>query len=418
MTYRKYLLTTILSLLLLPASAVKYVGGDISLLPTYEDHGAVYYDTDGNKITDMLSYFASQDLNAMRVRLFVNPDNASDDDKGDGVLQDIEYVKALGKRIKDAGFAFLLDFHYSDSWADPTKQYTPADWASLSDSELYTKVYDYTKDALQQLIDAGATPDFIQIGNEISYGMLWGVSGGTLKKCYTSSTANWSRFTTLLTKASAACREVCPAAKVIIHTERVPNVTVLKEFYNKVSAVDYDIIGLSYYPIWHNGLDQLSTALSTLETAFTDKEIWLVEVGYWHNWQPSDASYDISDTYPITEAGQQAFTEALIDTLNHHSAVTGLFWWHMEANEYGLDWSTKRVTDDWWNASLFDNSTGKALGAITVLRKFLTSTGITGVTALPEATDGDALFDLSGRRLTGQPRRGIYIRGGKKFVVR
>jgi len=431
MTPRITILSALVALLATIAgtaqAGLKYVGGDISLLPSYEDHGATFYDTDGTTaITDLLSYFASQDLNAMRVRLFVNPDNASDDDKGDGAIQDLEYVTTLGKRIKDAGFAFLLDLHYSDSWADPSHQYTPADWSALGDDDLVARISDYTKATLQTLINAGATPDYIQIGNEISYGMLWGVSGGTLKKCYTSSTSNWQRFANLLSSASKACREACPDAKIIIHTERVAQTSVLKAFYQNMASynVDYDIIGLSYYPIYHNGLDQLSAAITTLETTFTNKPIWLVEVGYWHAWQPSSTTYDISSTYPVSEAGQQAFTEALIDTLNNHSSVTGLFWWHMEANEHGLDWSTKRVTDEWWNASLFDNSTGKALGAITVLRNFLTddATAIHNAAApSPQPAQANApIYTLDGKALGTDPSRlkaGIYVRNNKKIIV-
>ena len=114
-----------------PLHAQKYVGGDISLLPTYEEHGANYMDKDGQKITDLLAFLKEQGLNTMRVRLFVDP--SKDSDKA--VCQDLAYVKALGKRIKDAGMALLLDFHYSDTWADPGKQWTPDAWKSLNDAQ-------------------------------------------------------------------------------------------------------------------------------------------------------------------------------------------------------------------------------------------------------------------------------------------
>ncbi|MBQ5461502.1 MAG: glycosyl hydrolase 53 family protein, partial [Bacteroidaceae bacterium] len=152
-------------------ATMKFRGGDVSLLSRYEENGANYMDVNGTKITNMLAYLKQLGWNALRVRLFVNPSQASTADKGQGVCQNLDYVIALGKRIKRAGFQFLLDFHYSDSWADPAKQFTPAAWSSLSANELYTKIYDYTKDALQQLVAADATPDFIQTGNEISYGM-------------------------------------------------------------------------------------------------------------------------------------------------------------------------------------------------------------------------------------------------------
>ena len=102
-----------------------YVGGDISLLPTYEANGAWYMDGNNERITDMLGYLKAQGLNSLRVRLFVDPSKATADEKGQGVRQDLEYVKTLGQRIKAAGFSLLLDFHYSDTWADPKQQITP-----------------------------------------------------------------------------------------------------------------------------------------------------------------------------------------------------------------------------------------------------------------------------------------------------
>ena len=199
---KKLLLIILLVCTVLHVAAQKYVGGDISLLTKYETNGAKYYDLNGNSITNMLGFFKEQGLNSMRVRLFVDPSKSGDR----AACQDLEYVKALGKRIKDNGMSFVLDFHYSDTWADPAKQWTPDAWKSLSDADLYTKIYDYTKESLQALVDGGATPDFIQIGNEISYGMLWGIktaSSSSLKKYYAGNTANRNRFTTLLKKSSS-----------------------------------------------------------------------------------------------------------------------------------------------------------------------------------------------------------------------
>ncbi len=166
------------------APAQKYVGGDISMLPKYEQAGVVYKDKNGNTVSDVIAFFKQEGLNAMRVRLFVDP--TQDNDKA--VCQDLDYVKTLGKRIKDAGMQLLLDFHYSDTWADPGKQWTPDAWKSLNDADLANKVYEYTKDCLQQMKNAGAEPDMIQTGNEISYGMLWGteaaVGNNNINRCY------------------------------------------------------------------------------------------------------------------------------------------------------------------------------------------------------------------------------------------
>ncbi len=400
----------------------KFVGGDISLLPSYISHGAKYLDASGNQISDPLGWFGQQGLNTMRVRLFVNPENASDTDRGQGVIQDLEYVKSLGRSIKEKGMALILDFHYSDTWADPAKQWTPKAWEGLSDDQLYDKIYTYTKDVLQQMKEAGAAPDFIQTGNEISYGMLWGRStdnASSLKKCHTNSDANWPRFTNLLKRAVSACREECPNAQVIIHTERVAQPNYLKAFYNKMQqyGVDYDVIGLSYYSYYHGSLDALNTALTQMESSFPDKKIMLVEIGYYHKWQPNNVTFDYSGTYPINDEGQKAFTEALIAKVNPHPNVCGLFWWFMEANEYGLDWATQRVTDNWYNAGLFDNETGKVEPALFVLSKFMEESA--GIGEVPSHASPSSIYTINGIRIekgnTTLPH-GIYIVDGKKVV--
>ncbi|MDE6682593.1 MAG: arabinogalactan endo-1,4-beta-galactosidase, partial [Muribaculaceae bacterium] len=200
----------------------RYVGGDISLLPDYEAANAKYYDGDGKPISDLLSFCHDEGMNCMRVRLFVDPKDYAGPEADPNAKQDLAYILPLCKRIQEKGFALLLDFHYSDTWADPGKQWTPKAWEGLSDTELYRKIYDYTKETLQTLGRNGVTPEFIQPGNEISYGMLWGAAGTeNPKKVFTSSDANWDRFHNLLSNAIKACREECQDAKSIMHTERV-----------------------------------------------------------------------------------------------------------------------------------------------------------------------------------------------------
>ncbi|MBR5169957.1 MAG: glycosyl hydrolase 53 family protein [Muribaculaceae bacterium] len=346
----------------------KFVGGDISLLTKYEQYGAVYYNENGVRITNMLSYLKDNELNAMRVRLFVDPSKAGTEDQGEGVCQDLPYVKALGKRIKDAGFKLLLDIHYSDTWTDPGQHSTPASWTVTS--ALPDSVYSYTKRVLNAMIAAGAEPDFIQVGNEVTYGMLW-PSG----HCYPSGAnygnGTFANFANYLAQGIRACREVCPSSQIVVHTEmgRSTNVT---SFYRTLSGYtnDYDIIGLSYYPYWHGDLSVLNALLTTLETTYPSKKIQIVETGYPHAYYPGDATYDLQSTWPATEAGQKAFAEALVTTLNAHASVNGLYWWFPEANEYGVNYNNP-VTTSWYNCGWWDNQNGQVMDALFEMARFM-----------------------------------------------
>ena len=410
---RKLLLLLLFTEVTTMVSAQKYVGGDISMLTKYEDAGVVYKDKNGNAVQP-LPFFKEQGLNAMRVRLFVDP--SQDNDKA--VCQDLEYVKALGKRIKDQRMAFMLDFHYSDTWADPGKQWTPDAWKTLSDAELYEKIYEYSKDCLQQLKDAGATPDFIQTGNEISYGMIWGtkasVGSNTVNRCYTNSPeANWTRFFNLLKKAGQACREECPNAKIIIHSERTPKPSVLTDFFDRMknAEIDYDIIGLSYYPEHHGNLATLETALTSLENKNYGKDIMIVETGYSYAWSIG-GEYDYTATYPYTEEGQRQFTADLIAKLNGHSSVKGLFWWWPEDN------GNKGITSSWWNAALYNHNTGQPYAAFYELKNFNDGSAGMQIVRSTDNKDG-AWYTLDGRKLNETPqKKGIYINNNKKVIVR
>lgn len=424
-TFKLNFLVSMLLLASTTATAQKYAGGDVSMLPKYEEAGSKYLTSDGESISDVLTFFKDQGMNAMRVRLFVNPNKQTTENgkwtTDENVCQDLDWVKALGKRIKDKGLKFMLDFHYSDTWADPAKQWTPAAWADLDDAALAQKLYNYTKDALSQLKAAGAEPDMIQTGNEISYGMLWGVlNSSSLKQCYPSTKYddNWSRFTNLLTQATKACREECPDAKIILHVERTStsqqkdnsNYIALNYFYKKMKAanIDYDIIGLSYYPYFHGAISELEGAINLLETNYSDKKIMIVEFGYPYAWAVPGTTYNYTATYPYSDAGQKAITADVVTMLNKHNNVNGLFWWWPEYNAY---WTSLA---GWYNAPLFDSQSGKASSAVTELGKFASSTsGIKNVTANGKNESDDSYYTLSGQRVS-TPSHGVYIHKGRK----
>lgn len=404
----------------------RYAGGDVSLLPEYINAGAKYYDHKGKLITDFLPWCREQGMNAMRVRLFVNPDkyrelhasDTNDDTRYDpNACQDLEYIIPLCRDIVDAGLKLMLDFHYSDTWADPVKQWTPIDWEGLTDEQLYDKIYEYTRDVLLTLKDNGITPSFIQTGNEISYGMLWGPLGtSSPKKTYVNSSANWSRLGNLLNRAIEACHEVCPDAEIVIHTERVAKPDVMTKFYQKLDqlGVDYDIIGLSYYPFWHGDMTQLNTALTALEDNFPSKQVMIVETGYALKWQvPYPNILDHTSIWPISNSGQAKFATDLVDTLLAHPDVDGLFWWWMEYNPY------KTTLTGWYNAPLFDPTTGRASSAFEIICSFATSgSGIEGILAPGAGGRPVRWFDLQGRPATSDTRGLVIGTDGTKVINR
>ena len=382
----------------------KYLGADISMLTAYETiseagHQVTYKDIDGTQ-SDVLSLLKKYGMNSMRVRLFVNPTMQK------AVIQDIDYVKKLGKRIKDAGLSFVLDFHYSDTWADPAAQSVPAEWGNLSVDEYTEKLYSYTKAVLEYLVSVGVVPDMIQTGNEISYGLMYSSSSGLFVD-YTSD-KNWDKFAAMLKSAGKACREVCPNAKIILHIERVPQPLNCAKFanYMKQYEVDYDIFGLSYYPMYHGNLAYLETALNKIEEA-TDKTIMIMETGYNTAYYPTDAKYDCQSIWPATESGQSLFIEQLVAQLNTHDRVQGLYYWFPEENESAsLGWTD--LLDGWTNRGLFNNKTGNAVDAITKFAAFnTTATAVQNVSSTSEIYETER-YDIQGRKIKN-PTKGINI---------
>lgn len=332
------------------------LGGDISLLPSYEQHGTVYRDSAGNAV-EPLAFFRDNGWNAIRVRLFVEPDSAPGEHKDEGVCQDLDYVSSFGKRIKEAGFRFMLDFHYSDTWADPGKQFIPARWANHSMKALCDSVGSYTRQVLQRLVSDGAEPELIQVGNEITNGMLWPV--GRLNH---DGKDNYDVLCSMIGSGVKACREVCPKARLIIHTEKAGEWPVTKEFYDqlKVHGTDYDIIGLSYYPMWHDRIPVLGATLDSIAARYPEKEVMIVETAAYYShendkWATPD---QFSEFYSISPEGQTAFTRELVAELKHHDNVKGLFWWFPEENACG-----NSLVKSWINRGLFDNRTGRVLPA-------------------------------------------------------
>ena len=393
----------------LPCVAQQHmVGGDISLLPRYEQYDTPYYDQQGQKIDDVLLYMRDEcKMNAMRVRLFVDP-KASE--AKDGVVQDLEYVKALGRRIKEAGLKLMLDFHYSDTWADPTHQKLPAAWSDCTTaSEKAERLYTYTTDCLNTLKAEGATPDYVQVGNEISYGMV-----DIKVHPYDQAGDDWAGFIEVLTSGCQAVRECCPEAKIIIHTERAAKASDTEYFYQKLTDLDYDIIGLSYYPIWHAPLTTLSGTLDRLASSFPTKQVQIVETAYnYMYWPNSGVNYDTRNLWPCSIEGQQQFTQDLITELQKHPNVTGLYWWFPEENgNGGPTWNASTIViNTWLNRGLWNNNDHRALPALYELQQFRTEDEALSSPLIQSAMP---CYNLFGQRVDKGQSQGIVIEGNKK----
>ena len=339
------------------AQPKRYLVGDVSLLPSYEEAGTLYKDFDGRDVS-LLTFLKQQGWNCIRVRLFVNPEYAPQANKYEGVCQDLDYVIKLSKQIKKAGLKLMLDFHYSDTWADPGKQFTPKRWSGADKQALADSVYAYTRASLQAMKRAGITPELIQVGNEITNGMLWPTG-----KLDPSGSEGFDTLCLFIKAGCKACREVCPKSQIIIHTEKAGDWDITRNYYQQLRRrqVDYDIIGLSYYPMWHKSVPNLGKNLDKLAQLFPEKPVMIVETAayYSHENDPWSKEDTYAEFYPISVEGQTQFTRELVTELQKHHNVTGLFWWFPEENACGND-----VTKGWLNRGLFDHHTGKALPAL------------------------------------------------------
>lgn len=352
----------------------RYVGGDISMLPQYEQYSSGYKDVNNRKINDLITWFISDcGWNTFRVRIFVHPNQKAPDYKTTdyAICQDLAYVTKLGKRIKDAGAYFMLDFHYSDSWVDAGHIQAPAAWKGAKDSVMADSIATYTRYVLENLIAAGAKPDLVQVGNEIMYGLC-----GIQVHPYDKEGDNWEGYLGLLRAGCNTVRELCPEAKIIIHTDRPSNPSYNFYFYNKLrnNGVDYDVIGLSYYPFWHGYLtpeqvknksnkENLTSALTYLQSQFPEKEVQLVECAYnFQYWPTKGVNVDTQDAWPCSKAGQYAFVKDVVDALKPIDQVTGINYWFPEDAGNGdyVNWETKAglVEEEWSNRGFWnENST-------------------------------------------------------------
>jgi beta-galactosidase len=243
----------------------KMLGADISFLPELETRGMKFSDNGVEK--DAIQILKDHGLNYVRLRIFNDPARDSGYSPGKGFC-DLANTKKMAKRVKDAGMKLLLDFHYSDYWADPGKQYKPAAWRNLSFEELKKAVYDYTKEVIQQLKDQGTTPDMVQIGNEINHGIIWPEG----------NVANFDGLAQLVNAGTAATKAVDPNIQMMLHVALGGQNDETVFFFDNMMkrGVYFDVIGLSYYPKWHGTLDDLRDNIDDLVLRY-GKDVIVVE---------------------------------------------------------------------------------------------------------------------------------------------
>ncbi|WP_243694643.1 glycoside hydrolase family 53 protein [Flavobacterium psychrotolerans] len=281
---------------------------DISFLPEIESSGAILYNN--AKAEDLLTTLKNAGCNTVRIRLWKNP---SDGHSGMGE------VKALAQRAKLLGLKVWLTVHYSDTWADPAVQTTPAEWKNLSFAELKTAVAAYTSNIMTEI-----NPDIIQIGNEINSGLLW-PQGHLINQ--------ESQCLALLAIASATIRSKVPNTKIMIHYAGV-TATNTNWFFNKLKSIDYDYIGLSYYPIWHGkDLTVVKSTIDALGTTY-NKKVIIAETAYpftlgYNDWTNNIVGLDsqLVTGYPATPDGQKSFVIALKDLVKSSASGQGFAYW-------------------------------------------------------------------------------------------
>ncbi len=354
-------------------------GVDVSSVISLENSGVVFYGWDGTE-TDIFQTLAESGINYIRVRVWNNPYDEDGNGYGGGNC-DIDTAIAIGERATKYGMKLLVDFHYSDFWADPDKQMVPLEWADLTVDEKADALYEYTVECLTKLEEAGVDVGMVQIGNE---------TNGTF--CGEST---WANILKLMNAGSKAIREVLPEAKIAVHFANPENNNYLDyAFRLDYYALDYDVFASSYYPYWHGTLENLIDELNSVSETY-GKEVMVVETSYAYTDEDSDyfgntisSSSSITKNYPFTIQGQTNCIVDIIEAVSQMDQGIGVFYWEpawitvggssYEENQelwetYGSGWASSY-------ASSYDpDDAGKYYGG--------------------SAVDNQALFDSTGHPL-------------------
>lgn len=366
---------------------MKFVKGmDLSTLLELERCGAKYYDNGEER--DLLAIMKSYDVDTIRIRLWNDPWSETGESYGAGE-NDLKTSLEIAKRVTAAGFGVLLNFHYSDFWADPGKQIKPKAWADYGVKELEQAVYDYTLESMQTFLDAGVNITMVQVGNELSNGLLWPEG----------KVPNYDNIATFVNAGIRAVRKADAAIPVMIHLDNGGNNALYREWFDNFTkrGEDFEIIGLSYYPFWHGSLQMLNDNMNDIAERY-GKDLVIAEVSMGYTMEDYKNYEKLSDEerkgyatrpalvekieYPMTKQGQYDFMEDFLNRISHIKGGKGkgFFYWEpawipVPGSGWATPASLKYMNDpgpcgnEWANQALFDYD-GNALPTLSLIRDF------------------------------------------------
>ena len=360
-------------------------GVDISMIDQIERSGGKFYNDQGQE-EDVFQILKNHGVNYVRIRLWNNPTYEEDQydkngklvakkgDKRGGGDNTIETDLRIAKRIKKAGLKFMLDFHYSDFWADPGKQYMPQDWKNLSPKQLEDTVEKFTRETIDRFASEDCAPDSVQIGNELNSGFMWPV-GQLWSDDPSVKIGGMKQFTRLLERCSKGVRTAKGGdkIKIIIHLADGGRQELYKWIFDEVkkAKIDYDIIGLSFYTYWHGSMDDLKANLEMISKRY-GKEMAVVETAYAFTEENGDAQGNVFQVYsdeahgyvPSVQ-GQATAIRDIIATVAGVKGGCGVFYWEADSILWpGANLSTVEG-NTWENQAMFSFD-GKALPSLAV----------------------------------------------------
>ncbi len=324
--------------------ATYYKGMDLSFLEEQLAKNASYKDAQGNEVSNVVGYLSNQGTNLMRIRLWIN--------NSDGKYN-LNYVKRQALIAQQHNMDFLLCFHFSNTWADPGSQDTPAVWSSLNINDLSTELEEYTTTVLRELRNQNTLPQLVQIGNETNNGMLW-----PLGLIYENGNENWDNYVQLTQSAINGVKSISPDSKIMIHHAGISTAPYFFEQLDNRN-VPYDLVGLSYYPWWHgDDLDIMEADLRSF-AANQDKPVIIVETSYpftldWNDNTNNNIGLtsQLAPGYSATISGQYSFLKRINDIVKNLPDDKGIGFCY-----WAPDWIAVNGANEgssWENMALFD----------------------------------------------------------------